>query len=245
MTAIRFPEVAGRDIDGNDFVVPMDFSGDLNLVLMAFTREHRYDVNTWLPHARELESSRPGFRVYEVPNLWKMNWFQRQQLDFWMSAGIQALDAGHHHHPVHRPPGHAVGSRNPGLRHHPSAAGGSQRPSGMAQRRHLLPSQVQGSDGNAHPCRLDEIGLNFGRQARHFLTTGAPNPDSGPTVQTDPETGRRPAATRQWQRTIQHSTPTHKSLRIDNKPPNSFNKHLETSGPIPLAINQTSQTSGS
>lgn len=89
MTAIRFPEVAGRDIDGNDFVVPTDFAGDLNLVLMAFTREHQYDVNTWLPHARELESSRQGFRVYEVPTLWEMNWFQRRQLDFWMSTGIQ------------------------------------------------------------------------------------------------------------------------------------------------------------
>ena len=89
MTAIRFPEVAGRDIDGNDFVVPTDFAGNLNLVLMAFTREHQYDVNTWLPHARELESSRQGFRVYEVPTLWEMNWFQRRQLDFWMSTGIR------------------------------------------------------------------------------------------------------------------------------------------------------------
>ena len=89
MTAIRFPEVAGRDIDGNDFVVPTDFAGDLNLVLMAFTREHQYDVNTWLPHVRELESSRQGFRVYEVPTLWEMNWLQRKQLDFWMSTGIQ------------------------------------------------------------------------------------------------------------------------------------------------------------
>lgn len=89
MKAIRFPEVAGRDIDGNDFVVPTDFSGDLNLVLMAFTREHQNDVNTWLPPARELESSRPGFRVYELPTLWEMNWFQRKQLDFWMSAGIK------------------------------------------------------------------------------------------------------------------------------------------------------------
>lgn len=88
-TAIRLPEVAGRDIDGNDFVVPTDFAGDLNLVFMAFTREHQYDVNTWLPHARQLESSRQGFRVYEVPTLWEMNWFQRKQLDFWMSAGIR------------------------------------------------------------------------------------------------------------------------------------------------------------
>lgn len=86
---IRLPMVAGRDIDGNDFVVPTDFAGELNLVLMAFTREHQYDVNTWLPHARELEASWQGFRVYEVPTLWEMNWLQRKQLDFWMSTGIQ------------------------------------------------------------------------------------------------------------------------------------------------------------
>ncbi|MCY3660138.1 MAG: hypothetical protein OXG36_14105 [Caldilineaceae bacterium] len=89
METIQFPVVAGRDIDGNDFVVPTDFAGELNLVLMAFTREHQYDVNTWLPHARELESSRQGFRVYEVPTLWEMNWLQRKQLDFWMSTGIR------------------------------------------------------------------------------------------------------------------------------------------------------------
>ena len=89
MASARFPVVVGRDIDGNDFVVPTDFAGELNLVLMAFTREHQYDVNTWLPHARELEASWQGFHVYEVPTLWKMNWFQRRQLDFWMSTGIQ------------------------------------------------------------------------------------------------------------------------------------------------------------
>ena len=86
---IRLPMVAGRDIDGNDFVVPTDFAGELNLVLMAFTREHQNDVNTWLPHTRELEAAWQGFRVYEVPTLWEMNWFQRRQLDFWMSTGIQ------------------------------------------------------------------------------------------------------------------------------------------------------------
>ena len=89
MATTRFPVVAGRDIDGNDFVVPTDFTGELNLVLMAFTQAHQNDVNTWLPHARELESSRQDFRVYEVPTLWEMNWFQRKQLDFWMSTGIR------------------------------------------------------------------------------------------------------------------------------------------------------------
>ena len=34
METIQFPVVAGRDIDGNDFVVPTDFAGELNLVLM-------------------------------------------------------------------------------------------------------------------------------------------------------------------------------------------------------------------
>ena len=89
MDAMQFPIVAGRDIDGNDFVVPTDFAGELNLVLMAFAQEHQYDVNTWLPHARELEKSLQEFRVYEVPTLWEMNWLQRRQLDFWMSAGIR------------------------------------------------------------------------------------------------------------------------------------------------------------
>jgi hypothetical protein len=89
METIRFPLMAGHDIDGHDFVVPTDFAGELNLVLMAFTREHQNDVNTWLPHARELETARQGFRVYEVPTLWEMNWLQRKQLDFWMSTGIQ------------------------------------------------------------------------------------------------------------------------------------------------------------
>lgn len=89
MTTTRLPIVAGRDINGNDFVVPTDFAGDLNLVLMAFAREHQDDVNTWLPHVRELEASSQGFRVYEVPTLWEMSWFQRKRLDFWMSAGIR------------------------------------------------------------------------------------------------------------------------------------------------------------
>ncbi|MEO0564527.1 MAG: hypothetical protein AAF125_20650, partial [Chloroflexota bacterium] len=83
-----FPTVAGRNINGVTYTLPQAFTGDFNVVLMAFTQRQQYNVNTWLPPMHTLQDDYPMLGVYEVPALPQFNWFQQMQTDFWMSQGI-------------------------------------------------------------------------------------------------------------------------------------------------------------
>lgn len=83
-----FPQVAGRDVNGQPYVLPQDLEGRYNLVLMAFERWQQGLVNTWLPEARALEADYP-VRVYEVPTIARLSQRRQNRLDFWMSMGIR------------------------------------------------------------------------------------------------------------------------------------------------------------
>ena len=83
-----FPEVAGRNINEEQYSLPGGFERKYNLVLMAFTQRHQLSVNTWLNEVKKIERKYPQLRVYELPTLPNFPQWQQQQLDNWMSAGI-------------------------------------------------------------------------------------------------------------------------------------------------------------
>ena len=83
-----FPEVAGRNINEQQYALPNGFKGQYNLVLMAFTQRHQSAVNTWLDELKTLEKQYSQLRVYELPTLPAFPQWQQRQLDNWMSAGI-------------------------------------------------------------------------------------------------------------------------------------------------------------
>ncbi|MEM1279858.1 MAG: hypothetical protein AAGG53_07585 [Cyanobacteria bacterium P01_H01_bin.152] len=84
----QFPIVSGLNLLGEQFELPKDFSDNYNLVILAYTQEHQYDVYTWLPILAEIEASFSDFQYYELPTLPSYNPVFRAQVDGWMIEGI-------------------------------------------------------------------------------------------------------------------------------------------------------------
>ena len=61
-----FPEVKAQNIEGKMLSLPGDFTGDLNLVLVAFERDQQREVDSWLEAAPEIFKGHPGIPCYEV-----------------------------------------------------------------------------------------------------------------------------------------------------------------------------------
>jgi hypothetical protein len=83
-----FPIVQGSNLEGRRFVLPEDFEGAWNLVLIPFEMEHQLLVDTWLPFARELRQHHPELRVYELPTMRNFRLPERMLIDHWMRMGI-------------------------------------------------------------------------------------------------------------------------------------------------------------
>ena len=62
--------------------------GDLNILLMAFHQWQKAWVDSWIPFARQIEESFPGVQFYELPVIFKMNFFSQTFLNEGMQAGI-------------------------------------------------------------------------------------------------------------------------------------------------------------
>ncbi len=91
-----FPSVTGHNINGVRYDLPSAFEGEYNLVLMAFTQDQQFTVNSWLNALRALEAEQASLRVYELPTLThQFNWVQRRTLDYWMNNGIRDATARH------------------------------------------------------------------------------------------------------------------------------------------------------
>ncbi len=84
----HFPAVAGSNLEGRTYQLPADFEGELNLVAVAFAREHQDLVDTWAPTAARLTAADPRLRFYEVPVLTMANRMFRPFIDGGMRAGI-------------------------------------------------------------------------------------------------------------------------------------------------------------
>jgi hypothetical protein len=84
----RFPGVEGSNLEGEHFNLPSDFKGDLNVVLVAFRREHQIDVDSWMPFLKTVGESRRDLRVYELPTLGRRYRLMRSFIDGGMRRGI-------------------------------------------------------------------------------------------------------------------------------------------------------------
>jgi hypothetical protein len=75
----KFPEVEGRSLHDDVLTLPGDLEGELNLLAVAFDRNHQREVDTWIPLFRDLEERVSGLAGYEIPTIsggWKpLRWF--------------------------------------------------------------------------------------------------------------------------------------------------------------------------
>lgn len=87
-TAVFFPRVVGRNLEGRSFTLPFDLEGKRNVVLVAFKREQQAEVDTWMPLLNSTAASRSDLRVYEVPTLARGYRLMQPFIDGGMRRGI-------------------------------------------------------------------------------------------------------------------------------------------------------------
>jgi hypothetical protein len=84
----HFPRVEGRNLEGDRFMLPGDFGGAINVVLVAFKREQQHDVDTWMRALKRIAEANADLRVYELPTLGRRYRLMRSFIDGGMRAGI-------------------------------------------------------------------------------------------------------------------------------------------------------------
>lgn len=82
----NFPTMTGMDLLGEDRVIPAEFDGDYNLVVLAFEREQQKDVNSWIEEADRLKAEHPDLKFYEIPVIYEMSALGR----LWVNNGMQS-----------------------------------------------------------------------------------------------------------------------------------------------------------
>lgn len=88
VTTVRFPTVAGRNLEGTRFQLPADLGAPLSVILIAFKREQQADVDSWMPRLGGIAARDSGVRVYELPTLNRGYSFMRSFIDGGMARGI-------------------------------------------------------------------------------------------------------------------------------------------------------------
>lgn len=83
-----FPQLTATNLAKQKMKLPEDFAGTRNLLLIAFEREQQKDIDTWLPAVKDIESTHPTFRYYELPAIGRSNPLFRWYLDSSMRSGI-------------------------------------------------------------------------------------------------------------------------------------------------------------
>ncbi len=62
-----FPVVQARNLNRRTLALPTEFAGTLNVVLIAFRREHQQLIDAWFPALEPLLAAHPDLRAYELP----------------------------------------------------------------------------------------------------------------------------------------------------------------------------------
>lgn len=89
-TLTKFPDVKGKNLQGNEISFPQAFkSRGYHVVMIAFEQEQQTDVNTWLPHLDKLAESRKDLYYFELPTISRMNALMRWIIYRGMRSGIK------------------------------------------------------------------------------------------------------------------------------------------------------------
>jgi hypothetical protein len=83
-----FPNVSGKNLEFENFNIPYDLEGDLNLMIIPFKQWHQNLVNQWSFFLNTVESEFLNFRYYEIPTLSYGYKLMRFMIDGGMRAGI-------------------------------------------------------------------------------------------------------------------------------------------------------------
>ena len=85
---MKLPKVEGSNLARKKMVFPDDFSGEINLVFIAFLRWHQDLIDEWIPFVEQLAQEYPGLHYYEFPTLPNKGFIYRTFLNEGMRSGI-------------------------------------------------------------------------------------------------------------------------------------------------------------
>jgi len=88
-TAVEFPHVLARDLEGADAWLPGAFVGERNVVIVAFQRKQQALVDSWVPWLEARVARDPGLRFYELPTIGRIWAPVRNMIDGGMAAAIR------------------------------------------------------------------------------------------------------------------------------------------------------------
>jgi len=83
-----FPTIEGRNLERRELVLPGDFAGERNIVLVAFRQRQQREVNSWLPALGVMRREAGNVEVYEIPTLHRGWTPLRGWIDGGMRSGI-------------------------------------------------------------------------------------------------------------------------------------------------------------
>lgn len=83
-----FPELQGNDLEGKTRILPRDFAGEKNIVILAFKREQQKDVDTWIDALKPNLDADPKLALYELPVMQQFNFLMRFNINNGMRYGI-------------------------------------------------------------------------------------------------------------------------------------------------------------
>ncbi len=89
---MRFPQVSGKNLLGDEVQLPGQLDADFNVLIVAFQRWHQSLVDGWVSFLENLKEKYPGLDFYELPTIRRMNWLYRNMLDRGMRAGIPSQE---------------------------------------------------------------------------------------------------------------------------------------------------------
>jgi hypothetical protein len=85
---MQLPTVKGSNLLRQKMIFPKDFSGEVNLVFIAFLRWHQDLIDEWVPFVEELAQNHRELQYYEFPTLPRRGPIYRTFLNEGMRAGI-------------------------------------------------------------------------------------------------------------------------------------------------------------
>ena len=92
----RFPTLAARDLERTPRTLPDALTGEWNLVVVAFRRQHQSLVDEWVAWHASVAADRPGFECWEVPVLGTIWSPARSVIDGGMAQAVREVHARRH-----------------------------------------------------------------------------------------------------------------------------------------------------
>ncbi|MHB9130309.1 MAG: hypothetical protein ACYDBB_04345 [Armatimonadota bacterium] len=90
-----FPTISGTTLNGNPMTIPDDVLGRVNLLVLGFDYDARFEVDEWAKEILGEYGERPDFDVYVVPMISGVGAVMRQVIDTAMVRGTSPEEQAH------------------------------------------------------------------------------------------------------------------------------------------------------